>query len=589
MRFLALLGMTTVFATRETFRHKPVESPAPMTYPPAFVRMRAIVMALLAVLSLAAASYWVRLGVPAKMADAPTARIACVSYSPYRTPGESPFTKGTVVSQARIAEDLAALSRRFDCVRTYSVGQGLAAVPAIAKQVGMKVLLGAWLSRDPVENAEELALAIEVAKANRDTIRAIVVGNEVLLRGELPQRTLAEHVRAVRAATGLPVTYADVWEFWLKYREVAPAVDFITIHILPYWEDEPVAIAGAIAHVRDIHAKMRAAFPGREFLIGETGWPSAGRQRWQAVPSRVNEARFFREFLNFAGQTGLAYNVIEAFDQPWKRKLEGTVGGYWGLYDDDLNDKFPLTGPVVEEPRWAWGLAAGAGLAIVFVLAGWIATRLGSRSLAPMSWRAAGSVRALFGFFAGAVLAGQARHMVFANRDDVEWAVTGAMTLLALATAWLASERIAHWAAGERDRDALLANAPLARVFRLGAVPGRCLGALQATWLFAATLVDLLLVFDSRYRDFPTLLFAPAVVGFVLLALARRSTRVASNVEIEERLMAWWLVAASALIVAMELPINGSAVLWALACAAFSLSVLRERSSAPEPGPARRP
>ena len=550
--------------------------------------MRAIVMALLGLLSLAAAAYWVRLGVPETMADAPTGRIACVSYSPYRKPGESPFTKGYVVSQARIAEDLAALSRRFDCVRTYSVGQGLDAVPAIAKRYGMKVLLGAWLSRDPVENAEELALAIDVAKKNRNTIRAIVVGNEVLLRGELPQKKLAEHVRFVRAATGLPVTYADVWEFWLKFREVAPAVDFITIHILPYWEDEPVAIAGAIAHVQAIHAKMRAAFPGREFLIGETGWPSAGRQRWQAVPSRVNEARFFREFLNFVGQSGLAYNVIEAFDQPWKRKLEGTVGGYWGLYDDDLEDKFPLAGPVVEEARWAWGLAAGVGLAIIFVLAGWIAT-LRSPSLAPMSWRSAASVRALSGFVTGAVLAGQARHMLFANRDGVEWAVTGAMTLLALATAWMASQRIARWASGELDCDALLASVPLARVFRSGAMPGRCLGALQALWLFAATLVDLLLVFDSRYRDFPTLLFAPAVVGFLLLALARRSARIASNVEIEERLMAWWLVAGSALIVAMELPINGNAVLWAATCLAFSLSVLRETSSGPLPAPTCQP
>ena len=47
----------------------------------------------------------------------------------------------------------------------------------------------------------------------------------------------------------MPVTYADVWEFWLRYREVAAAVDFITIHILPYWEDIPIPARRAAAHV----------------------------------------------------------------------------------------------------------------------------------------------------------------------------------------------------------------------------------------------------------------------------------------------------------------------------------------------------
>ena len=94
---------------------------------------------------------------------------------------------------------------------------------------------------------------------------------------------------------------------------------------------------------------------------GRTGGPSAGRQRWGAVPSVVNEARFFREFLAFAQQSGVRYNVIEAFDQPWKRLLEGTVGGYWGIFDGALEPKFPMTGPVVEDARWAFGVGAGLG------------------------------------------------------------------------------------------------------------------------------------------------------------------------------------------------------------------------------------
>ncbi len=543
-------------------------------------RARAAILALLAVATVASTWYWVRLGIPVEMAAAPSGRIACVSYAPYRKAGESPFTPGYRVSAERIEEDLKALSRRFDCVRTYSVGQGLDQVPAIARRHGMKVLLGAWLSRNAAENAEELALAVAVANRERDVIRAVVVGNEVLLRGELPQRTLAEHLRAVRAATGLPVTYADVWEFWLKYREVAPAVDFITIHILPYWEDQPVAIDGAIAHVDAIYNKMQAAFPGREFLIGETGWPSQGRQRWQAVPSRVNEARFFREFMRFVEKTRLSYNVIEAFDQPWKKKLEGTVGGYWGLYDDDLRDKFPLSGPVVEDARWWVGLVVGFACAAAFTLFGGLFAR--ARALSRAS-----AVRALAGFFIGAIVAAEVRHFIFANRDAFEWALTLGMTIVAVPTAALIANRVALWMDGNAsanvDHEGLACAAMVDSFKRCGtrrAFPGAISGALQGFWLIAATLVNLLLIFDARYRDFPSLLFAPAIVGYAMLALTHPSTVWNGSLEIEEKILSIGLVVGAVLIVVMERPINASADLWALLCVVFAAAAATTTTTA---------
>ncbi len=540
------------------------------------MRARAAILLLLAVATLASAWYWVRLGIPVALAAAPSGRIACVSYAPYRKVGESPFTLGYRVTPERIDEDLKALSRHFDCVRTYSVGQGLDQVPAVARRYGMKVLLGAWLSRDPIENAEEIALAVKVANRERDVIRAIVVGNEVLLRGELPQRTIADHLRAVRAATGLPVTYADVWEFWLKYREVAPAVDFITIHILPYWEDKPVAIDGAIAHVDAIYRKMQAVFPGREFLIGETGWPSEGRQRWQAMPSRVNEARFFREFMTFVEQAKLPYNVIEAFDQPWKKKLEGTVGGYWGLYDDDLRDKFPLSGPVTEEDRWWVGLIVGFACAVGFGLFGLLLGKPRSRLVSGPT-----VARALAGFFIGAIAAAQVRHFVFANRDVFEWALTIVTTAVAVATATYIAEQVARWVArspGDRGPGCVSMAEAFGKREAGGDRAALLNGALQGFWLIAATIVNLLMVFDARYRDFPSLLFAPVIVGYAMLALtgyidSARSSRIpAASREIEEKILSIGLVVGAVVIVAMELPINASADLWALLCVTFAVS-----------------
>ena len=161
-----------------------------------------------------------------------------------------------------------------------------------------------------------------------------MVGNEVLLRGEMTTSDLAANIRSVKSRVTVPVTYADVWEFWLRNREVYDAVDFVTIHILPYWEDMPVRAKFAAGHVDDIRKRMAVAFPGKEILIGETGWPSAGRMREGALPSRTNQARVVSEILDLAKREKFRVNLIEAYDQPWKRQLEGTVGGYWGLIDD---------------------------------------------------------------------------------------------------------------------------------------------------------------------------------------------------------------------------------------------------------------
>lgn len=532
-----------------------------------FVHKRRLILALLIVAAVAATLFWVRLGIPVKMADAPSSRIACVSYAPFYKQGEAPYDPKLVIRAERIEQDLRALSQRFDCVRTYSVGKGMEQVPRIARKIGMKVLLGVWLNRDPKNNAEEMAVATQLAKEEKaagvNTIKAIIVGNEVLLRGELPQTQLAGYIRQVRESTGLPVTYADVWEFWLKYREVEKAVDFVTIHILPYWEDRPIAVEYAVDHVRSILKQMQAAFPDKQFLIGETGWPSAGRQRWGAVPSMVNEARFLREFLVYAQEEKINYNVIEAFDQPWKRVLEGTVGGYWGIFNSQLEAKFPMTGPVVEDPEWTKGIIAGLVLAVFFVALGRLIKHGGRQTKSPLGI----ALLALSGYATGALLAAQWRHMEFANRYLTEWVITGFWGILALITAAWIALRLARWI-DHAGADAL-ASLPAVADFNTAPDGIRWLGVLRAMWLFAAVVVDLLLVYDARYRDFPTLLFAPAMTGFILLALISHRARPG----IEEKLMAAAIAVMGMVIVVLELPINASAVLWVLFGLAFAATI----------------
>ncbi|HEX5304507.1 MAG TPA: glycoside hydrolase family 17 [Dyella sp.] len=487
-------------------------------------------------------AWWWSAGRPVQLPDAPSARIACVSYAPYHREGQTPFDPATFISPQQIDADLKALSRRFDCVRTYSQGQGLDAVPAIAARYGMKVLMGVWIGRDPAANAREIALAAATARAHPQVLRGVIVGNEVLLRGEQSSAALAGYLHQARAVLppAVPITYADVWEFWLRHPELAGSVDYITVHVLPYWEDDPVPPERAVRHVADVYARVRAAFPGKPVMIGETGWPSAGRPRQGATASLVNEARYLREFLRYAATVQMPYNVIEAFDQGWKRAQEGTVGGYWGIFDAQAQPKFPMQGPVTEVPRWWLGWLAAALGGGLFVLAG-----------RPRGRRAAGAL-ALAGIASGAALAWQVRQMLYACGPLWEWLLSGAACAVALVTALMLARTLAAVVQG-------VGATSLSRRWRFG-------------WLFVLAYYGLLLVFDGRYRDFPLGLFELPAVGYALVALAGVAPDGARRRE--EVFLAAAVLLLAAIVLVQERGLSPVAWLWLGLNALLGLAVL---------------
>lgn len=340
--------------------------------------MRALV-ALLAFIGVAALNYlwWWYPNRPVEIAGWTTAPLQSVSFAPYR-PGQSPLTR-TFPTPDQIDEDLKRLQGKVRAVRTYSAGENLEAVPQRAGKYGLKVWHGAWLNNNEKENLEQINLLIDHATKYKDTIERVIVGNEVLLRKDLTAAELRRYIRQVKQRVSQPVTYADVWEFWLRNPSLADEVDFITIHILPYWEDEPIGLDrreadGKLAiekHLVDIYKKVQARFPGKRIVIGETGWPSDGRMRSDARPGRVEQVKYFSIFRTAADREGLDYNVIEAFDQYWKARQEGTVGAAWGLLDAQRHDKFELGKPVTAEPSWqilfTLSTMAGALLLLAFV------------------------------------------------------------------------------------------------------------------------------------------------------------------------------------------------------------------------------
>ena len=125
-----------------------------------------------------------------------------------------------------------------------------------------------------------------------------------------------------------------------------------------------------------IRKRMAVAFPGKEILIGETGWPSQGRMREGALPSRTSQARVVSEILDIAKREGFRVNLIEAYDQPWKRQLEGTVGGYWGLFDAYQREvKYPPGIAISNFPSWKLQMACGMVLSAFTFLAAMLTLR----------------------------------------------------------------------------------------------------------------------------------------------------------------------------------------------------------------------
>ena len=310
------------------------------------------------------------------------------------------------------------------------------------------------------------------------------------------------------------MTYADVWEFWLRYREVGADVDFVTVHFLPYWEDFPPRAEDAAAHVDNLRKQVAVAFPGKEILIGETGWPSHGRMRDVALPSRINQARFISEILDRARRDNFRVNLFEAYDEPWKRAWEGTVGGYWGLLDGaDRKPKYPAGAAISNYPFWKLQMASGLVLCICVFGAALLTLE---RRLYPSrlsSWVAV----AISATTSGILLGVSAEKMLHEAYGLGGWLAQGLLLVVGIAAPLLSAR-------------ALMLERPLPAFLELLGPPEgrsqpvmtRILGfTLIVTTLIAAE-TALSLVFDARWRDFPFAALTMAVVPFWTVAFLNR-------------------------------------------------------------------
>jgi exo-beta-1,3-glucanase (GH17 family) len=462
------------------------------------------------------AAVWWSLAIPVTLARAPidpAAKLLCVSYAPFRD-AQTPLLLTTQIPPEQIAEDLEQLAKISNCVRTYSIENGLDRIPELAAKVGLKVIQGIWLGSNRLKNLAQISTAVALTKEYPGVITSLVVGNEVLLRGEMTTSDLAATIRSVKAQVAVPVTYADVWEYWLRNREIYDAVDFVTIHILPYWEDLPIRAKYAAAHVDAIRKRMAVAFPGKEILVGETGWPSNGRMRDAALPSRTNQARVVSEILALATQENFRVNLIEAYDQPWKRRLEGTVGGYWGLIDSERRAlKYPPGEPISNYPFWKLQMASGMALSILIFGAALLTLRRRPWMPRLVSWVAV----AVSATAAGILLGIAGDKMFYESYGFGGWLQWSLLLAAAMAAPLLSANALMS---GRALPTFLELIGP--REGRTRSVLTMALGLTLIVTTVIAAETALGFAFDPRYRDFPFAALTMAVLPFAMLMLLNR-------------------------------------------------------------------
>jgi exo-beta-1,3-glucanase (GH17 family) len=473
-------------------------------------------LALLLVSLTTIASVWWWLAMPVTLARAPidaANKLECVSYAPFRD-NQTPLNPAVEVSAEQIREDLIEVAKISRCIRTYSVDNGLDKVPELASEVGLKVLLGIWIGNNRFKNAQLVDTAVALSQKYPDTVTTLIVGNEVLLHGDMTPSDLRELLLSVKARVKVPVTYAETWDYWLRYREIQDAVDFVTIHVLPYWDDIPTRAENAAAQVAAIHKQVSIAFPGKEVLIGETGWPSMGRMREGALPSRINQARVISEILYVAKRDNFRVNLIEAFDASWKRYWEGTVGGYWGLFlADHHTQKYPPGVPISNYPRWKPLMGSGMILAIAVYAVAWLSQRRRPWKPPLSSWIAVGVSATVAGVLLGMAI-DKTTYESFGLGGWLRWG----MLLAASAAAPLLC---ANALMSGRTLPAFLELIG-PRESRTQSFPALVLGIVLMVIMVIATGTALDSVFDPRWQDLPFATLTMAAVPLAALSWLNR-------------------------------------------------------------------
>ena len=254
-------------------------------------------------------------------------------FSPYEE-GQEP---GDPISEAQIRRKLEIILPYTKWIRTFSCTKGNEQIPKIAKEYGLKTLVGAWLGDDAEINENEIEGLIALSKAGFVDVAA--VGNEVMYRGDLEEDELITFINRVKnEIPNIPVGYVDAYYEFSDRPKITEACDVILANCYPYWEG--CSLEYSLVYMKQMYQQALNAGKGKKVIITETGWPSKGTSLEGAHPSYDNALRYFINAQKWSKDDAIEMFYFSSFDESWKVGSEGDVGAFWGLWDKDENLKF---------------------------------------------------------------------------------------------------------------------------------------------------------------------------------------------------------------------------------------------------------
>ncbi len=244
---------------------------------------------------------------------------------------------GDTITAPQIRRRMQILQPHCQWVRSFSCIEGNELIPQIAKELGIKTLVGAWLGTDEEKNRQEIENLIQLAKDGFVDIAA--VGNEVLYRRDLTEEELLDRIRQVKEAIpNVPVGYVDAYYEFSKCPAITEACDVILCNCYPFWEGTDFRYS--LLHMQQMYNQARQAGQGKRVIITETGWPSQGESLGGAVPSMLSAMKYFIQTQLWAMDDNVEVFYFSSFDESWKVGAEGEVGAYWGIWDKHEKLKF---------------------------------------------------------------------------------------------------------------------------------------------------------------------------------------------------------------------------------------------------------
>ena len=245
---------------------------------------------------------------------------------------------GDDISDEQILKKLEIIKPHVKWIRTFSCSDENMRIPILAKELGFKTLVGAWLGKDLDKNQIEVDKLIELCKDGYIDVAA--VGNEVMYRKDLSEEKLIEYIKYVKSKikTKVPVGYVDAYYEFSSRPSITDVCDVILTNCYPYWEG--CNIDYSLIYMKQMFYHARDVANGKRVIITETGWPSKGSSLRGADPSNKNFLKYFINAQKWSSEEEIEMFYFSSFDESWKINSEGDVGAFWGIWDSDTKSKF---------------------------------------------------------------------------------------------------------------------------------------------------------------------------------------------------------------------------------------------------------